>query len=96
MCTCGAKRTGQRSTIRCKPLGGSLLLLVYPPAEAAVPSALDGGPTLSMSVGPVLHVHDAHDVSFSGIDIEYGRGWGAVFDDCEGCAITDCRVRLPV
>ena len=78
-------------------LGGSLLLLVYPPAEAAIPSALgEGGPTLSMSVGPVLHVHDAHDVSFSGIDIEYGRGWGAVFDDCEGCAITDCRVRLPV
>lgn len=72
--------------------GGSLLLLVHPPTGgiAATPGS---GPMLSMSAGPVLHVHDTKDVTFAGIDIEYGRGYGAVFDNCEGCGVSDCRVR---
>jgi hypothetical protein len=82
---------------------GAMLLLVYPPSEPAAATATRrdehgeaagaAGPVLSMADAPVLHVHDTSNVSFSGIDIEYGRGWGAVVDGCEGCSISDCRVR---
>ena len=74
--------------------GGSLLLLVYPPANGSSGSEeATASPTLSMVAGPVLHVHDAEGVTFAGIDIEYGKGWGAVFHNCTRCGVSDCRVR---
>jgi hypothetical protein len=72
-------------------LQGSLLLLVYPP-DSALGQRVGHGPVLSMAQAPVLHVHDTAGVSFSGIDIEYGRSWGAVIDNCSDCQISDCRI----
>ena len=72
---------------------GSLLLLVYPPSSDAGGAIEDShGFVLSMEDAPVLHVHDTAGVSFAGIDIEYGRSWGAVIDNCNGCEISNCRI----
>ena len=72
--------------------GGSLLLLVYPP-----PPSTDGGgaqnkPVLSLNETDLVHISDTHGVSFDGIDIAYGKGWGAVFENCEGCSISNAFV----
>jgi hypothetical protein len=79
--------------------GESLLLLVIPPAAVSLPNAV-GRPlgaelpdlVLSMSTMAVLHVHDTHDVHFRGIDVLYGRAWGAVFDDCDDCGLSNALV----
>lgn len=73
---------------------GDLLLLVYPPVSSEVPSRDSAQPpTLSMAEGPVLHIHDTSDVTFAGINIEFGRAWGAVFDRCDRCGLSDCVCR---
>ena len=66
--------------------GGSLLLLVYPP-----PAAGKGGDgaVMSMSAGPLVSVTNTSGVSFRGLEIMYGRSWGAVFENCDGCGIAD-------
>ena len=42
---------------------------------------------------PQVHVANASNVHFVGLNMEYGRGWGAVFDNCNGCSIKNATLR---
>ena len=53
---------------------------------------LADGPVLSLNQTDLVHVSSTHGVSFDGVDIVYGKGWGAVFENCEGCGISNAFV----
>ena len=62
-------------------------LLVYPPMDVG---------TIVLSIGTsdaILRVSNTSNVRFTGIDIENGRAWGAVFNDCTRCGIANANVR---
>jgi hypothetical protein len=45
----------------------------------------DDGPMLSTNSDAVVHAINTSSIHFKGIDIQYGRAWGAVFSNCINC-----------